>query len=136
MQFVRAAAHAGIVLLDEIPADFIFGDAIFLIGSGGIRGRRRVRGLEVGGGVHGSGVVGVGVRVLRREVAVDRSLGRVGHCGSSKLLVANGGRRVQNSREQSVDERIWTAFGISIAMRSQEKKIPAPLDWYSEGMSQ
>jgi hypothetical protein len=81
VQLVRVAAHSGVVLLDEEPADLILGDVALVFGWGvGGRGGGLGR-LEVGRSVHSSvGVVErVGVGVLRRVAAVERSLGHIGH---------------------------------------------------------
>ena len=94
VQLVRATAHAGVVLLHEIPAHLIFGDSVLLISGRSIRGRRRLRLLEIGGVIHSSLGVGirVGVRVLRRVIAVHRSLGGVGHGGSNDFCFVLFGR--------------------------------------------
>lgn len=83
VQLVGVAAHSGIVLLDEEPADLILGDLVLLLisaGSGTGRGGG-LSGLEVGGGVHGSvgGVEGIGEAMLGGIVAVDGDLGHIGH---------------------------------------------------------
>lgn len=80
MQLLRVATHGCVVLLNEEPANLILGDVILLFGSGGGRGGGLGR-LEVGRSVHSSMSVveGVGVGMLDRVVAVDRSLGHIGH---------------------------------------------------------
>ena len=85
VQLVWATAHVGVVLLDKIPAHFILGKTILHLASWrDIRRRRGLRLLE-GGGVHGTlDWVEVGIRRLRRESAVHRNLGCVGHCRCSE----------------------------------------------------
>lgn len=82
VKLVGVAAHGGVVLLDKVPAHLIFGDLILLLvgGRGGCRGGG-LRGLEAGSSVHSdrSMVVGFGVTVLGRVVAIDGNLSHVGH---------------------------------------------------------
>lgn len=82
VQFLRATAHVGVILFDEVPADLILGNSILLlVGGGSIGGSGRLCRLEVGRIIHGrvSVVVGVVVGVLSRVIAVHRSLSGVGH---------------------------------------------------------
>lgn len=83
MELVRVAAHSSIVLLNKEPADLILADLVLVGGSGGSRSGR-LDGLEIGSGVHGHVAVsaeGLGEPMLSRVIAVERSLGHVGHCG-------------------------------------------------------
>lgn len=82
MELVRVAAHSSIELLNEEPADLILADLVLVGGSGGSRSGG-LNGLEVGGSVHGHvglGVEGIREAMLGSEIAVERSLGHVGHC--------------------------------------------------------
>lgn len=82
VQLVRVAAHSGVELLDEEPADLILADFIFLLlGGGGGGGSGGLDRLEVGRGVHDRMSVAEGVRVpmMSSVVAIDRSLGHVRH---------------------------------------------------------
>lgn len=83
VELVRVAAHSSIVLLNKEPADLILADLILLMIGGSGRSRSGgLDGLEVGRGVHShmSVVVeGLGESMLGRVIAVERSLGYVGH---------------------------------------------------------
>lgn len=81
VKLVGVAAHSSVVLLNEEPAHLVLGDVILLIsGSDSGRGGRLSR-LEAGGSVHGDGsvIVGLGVAVLGRVVAIDGNLVHIGH---------------------------------------------------------
>ena len=83
VQFFRAPAHIGVVLLHKVPSHLILGQTTLHVTSlWDIRRRGRLRRLEGGGIGHGrvGGVVGIMVRVLHRESAIHRSSLSVGHC--------------------------------------------------------
>lgn len=101
MKLLRTAAHVGVVLLHEVPANLILRNTILLVICGGVRGSRGGRRLEAGRAVDVCGGVGerVGVSVLRRVAAVDRSLGRVGHCEMNETW------RLKKKKEKSLREK-------------------------------
>lgn len=83
VQLFGAATHVGIVLLNKIPSHLVLGQTTLHVTSRrNIRRRGRLRGLEGGGIGHGrmGGVVGIMIRVLRRESAIHRSSLSFGHC--------------------------------------------------------
>lgn len=116
VQLVRVAAHSGVVLLDEEPAHLILGDVALVIGWG-VGGRSGGLGrLEVGRSVHsGMGVVErVGVGMLRRVAAVQRSLGHIGHDDGGVLVLALdcGGKRDRNKVTEGVGNNRRPALEI------------------------
>lgn len=80
VQLVGVAAHSSVILLDEEPANLILANLILLrFGRGGGGRSGGLDGLKVGRGIHGRVSMVERVRVPVRVVAVDRSLGHVGH---------------------------------------------------------